>query len=93
MKRITILAVCFILIGAAHSQEKRIDVTSFEDDYNWQYTGGSIQVSLVETSPLIDVTPKDGDSALYVEYDNAGTSWQWSQLNFSPMLPRSMRRV
>ncbi|MEW6238808.1 MAG: hypothetical protein AB1656_25775 [Candidatus Omnitrophota bacterium] len=87
MKKYLTIIVCLCAAGFAGAQEaKQVDITSFEGETEWAYSGGSIVESYVDTMPFFvhaDVTAKDGEKALYVSYDNSGGVWQWAQLNFA----------
>ncbi len=83
------IVVAFFLVlaiaGSSYSQEDQVlQVTDFEDELEWVYSGGSIMYSFVEYQPFYDdtITPHSGEASLLVEYDNTGGEWQWSQINF-----------
>lgn len=77
------LAVCLVF-PALSQDEIRIDITSFEEGLDWTYSGGGIPVSFVDFQPFppTDFNAQDGESALYVNYDNSGGSFQWGQVSF-----------
>ncbi len=85
-KSFVVLLLCLGIASIAVAQE-RVDITSFEEEehlFSWAYSGGNIVESYVMFSDEIPggVEAADGENVLYVEYDNAGSTWQWVQLNF-----------
>ncbi|RJP25985.1 MAG: hypothetical protein C4527_16130 [Candidatus Omnitrophota bacterium] len=85
MKKAFILGMYIVVAGLAYSQDgSRLDITGFEDGLDWQFTQGPILGSWIEESALFEpgVTPKEGNASLYVDYDNAGSTWGWVQMNF-----------
>jgi len=87
MKKFLAITVCLCVASFAWAQEaKQVDITSFEGETEWAYSGGSIVESYVDASPFYahdNISAKDGQKALYVSYDNSGGVWQWAQLNFA----------
>ncbi|MDP8244405.1 MAG: hypothetical protein P9L94_10020 [Candidatus Hinthialibacter antarcticus] len=83
MKRFTFiiaLVLCFTPISFA--QDEIVPITSFENlDEDWTFSGGSILLSLVEEQPG-DIAASDGNAALVVNYDNAGSAWQYAGMSF-----------
>lgn len=96
MKRAAwVFIVCFTVAAVAAAQgEQRVNITSFEDEYVWQWTGGNIQYSGIEEKPG-GVTPADGNYALVVTYDNMGSTWRYVNMSFpiDPVDLTGMREI
>jgi len=95
MKRAAgVFILCFTVAAMATAQEKRVDITSFEDGLAWQWTGGNVTYSGVELKPG-NVQPPDGDNALVVVYDNQGSTWQYINFSFQtdPVDLTGMREI
>ncbi len=82
-QKYTILVLLMAGALAGYCQEERtVPITSFEDDLDWQYTGGAIVDSLVDELPSPEgVPPLDGSLVLFTEYDTGDNGWQWAQIN------------
>lgn len=83
MKTITLfLAVLMSVAMVATAQEdRRVDITGFEDELVWEYTGGTIVYSAVEEMPSPEGVPAlEGGNALFTQYDNGGNGWSWAQM-------------
>lgn len=85
MRKLFGFLLCLMIAAPAFTQDaKRLDVTNFEDGLEWSYSGSSVTLSFVELQPFQDPTikPKEGEASLLVEYNNNGSAWSWTQLNF-----------
>jgi len=85
MKKFIVFFICIFFTSVLYAQaEQRIDITSFENSIDWEYTGLSVSSSYVVTSPSPEgaVAP-DGENMLLVEYDNSVGKWNWVTLEFA----------
>lgn len=83
MKKICLAAIlALILAPIGYSQDEIVPLTSFENlDEGWAYTGGNVVFSFVEEQPG-GIQPSDGNSALVINYDNAGSTWSFTSMSF-----------
>lgn len=72
-----ICAACFALAATTVMAQDRVDITSFEESFDWTWGVGNAQ-TFVE---LVDV-PLDGEAALVAVYNNNGSEWQHGTMNF-----------
>ncbi len=86
MKRfaVALLSIGLVCGMVVAQDEERIDITGFEESFDWQFTGGNIIAgsSYVEDPTFFEVDPLEGDWALYLEYDKSSGLWSTSTLNF-----------
>ncbi len=83
MKQLSIfIALTICLTPAVFSQDEVVPITSFENlDEEWMYSGGSILFSFIEEQPG-GIDASDGNAALVINYDNAGSAWQFASMSF-----------
>ncbi len=90
IRKATICAAMLAVTASTVMAQDRVDITSFEESFEWAWTAGSIQ-SFVEPVP----EPFDGENALVVLYDNGGSEWQFGTMNFptGPVDLTGMREI
>lgn len=90
-KAFAVFACLACLAGAAVAQDQ-VQITSFEESFDWTWTAGSIQ-SFVDPVGAADAA--DGENVLVVIYDNGGAEWQHGTMNFpiGPIDLTGMREV
>ncbi len=95
MKKFACFLVFASLVIVAHAQEEKVFITGFEYTEEvtaeWSFTGGAFIESFVDFPT--DPAPVEGEAALVVIYDNAGSEWQHGRLDFTipPVDIRGMR--
>lgn len=85
MEKVFAVILCsFVVVSAFGQEAKRVDITNFEDELTWAYSGNTVVLSYVEYEPFFypEIKPKEGEASLYVEYNNNGNGWSWAQINF-----------
>lgn len=96
MKKIAIFALLIAALASPTQAQEIVPITSFENlDETWAYSGGNVQFSFVEVELPNGVQPTDGEAALVVNYDNMGSTWQFTTMNFpiDPVDLTGMREI
>jgi len=97
MKKGFLFVLALLVSSGVFAQEEKVFITGFEDTEEltgtWTWTGGAFKESFVDypTNPK----PVEGDAALIVSYDNAGSEWQYGTLNLAipPVNLTGMREI
>jgi len=97
MKKGLLIAFALLATSGVFAQEQKVFITSFEDTEEltgtWTWTGNAFKESFVDypTNPK----PVEGDAVMAVVYDNGGSEWQYSTLNFAipPVDLTGMREI
>lgn len=86
----TFWAACFALAATTAVAQERVDITSFEESFDWTWGVGNADTFVDFVDP-----PIDGETALVVLYDNGGSEWQHGTMNFQidPVDLTGMREI
>ena len=69
MKRVLYVTLCLCVGLMSYAQDKRIDITGFEDLGAWTYTGGGVLSSYVDFPGDLGLPKHEGEAALFTEYE------------------------
>lgn len=85
-----IWTTCITLAASVAVAQERVDITSFEESFEWTWGVGNAETFVDFVEP-----PIDGETALVVFYDNAGSEWQHGTMSFQidPVDLTGMREI
>lgn len=93
MKKWFLSCICAFSASFALAQNPSVLVTGFEEGDGLAFSGAQVSLSVEDDASNPDgVPPFDGNGVLYVEYDNSGSVWSFSDLNFAETVDASGMR-
>lgn len=95
MKRMVFCCMSLCLALSAVAQDPQVFITGFENGDGAAFGGSQVTASLEEDASNLDgVQPFEGNGLLFVEYNNSGNVWGWSDLDFPAIVDATgMRNI